>query len=199
MMPEQNGSRKEANTLRKIFIILLILFSAITGMYTPAPCSVVGTWDVEGWERMQVNIKGEWSQYERISAYDDYTFNADGTFQMLMLSGTWRQQGKKFTIEVSTDSVASYFESFFSEVGLDTDVTVTKIKLSGKENKDDTIRGEMNVEMAIYFTLLDTEGKASASFNFKGTRAGQVSSPGTHEPLPSPKSILQAIQRKYTK
>jgi len=199
MMPEANGTRKEANTLLKKFIILLILFSAIIGMYTTAPCSVVGTWEVEGWERMKVNIKGEWSQYERISAYDNYTFNADGTFAMLMMSGTWTQQGKKFTIEVSPDSVASYFEVFLSEMGLDTDVTVTKIKLSGKENKDDTIKGEMNLEMDIYFTLLDTEGKASVSFNFKGTRAGQPSSPGNNESLRSPKSILQAIQEKYTK
>lgn len=199
MMPEANGTRKEANTLLKKFIILLILFSAIIGMYTTAPCSVVGTWEVEGWERMKVNIKGEWSQYERISAYDNYTFNADGTFAMLMMSGTWTQQGKKFTIEVSPDSVASYFEAFLSEMGLDTDVTVTKIKLSGKENKDDTIKGEMNLEMDIYFTLLDTEGKASVSFNFKGTRAGQPSSPGNNESLRSPKSILQAIQEKYTK
>jgi len=133
--------------------------------------SLIGTWDIKGTETVTVNIPGYRTETVTEQFYDEFTFNPDGTFQMIGMRGTWSEEGSLFTIYLPYDAVERYFEQAFRSQGLSVDVTVTSIVFGGKENWfNDTISGKIIMAMKIYIYNYGLSGTAKASGTFTGTR-----------------------------
>ena len=157
--------------------------------------AVEGTWDVQGKMKVKVSLEGH-SQTVIDNAPDQFTFFSDGSFEMIDMDGTWRQQGSNFVINLDPDSVSSYFKDGFSEeLGLDVSVDVTNMVFTGKVQKNGTIKGSFKVIMNFDIEDYDLQGTVTASVNYTGTRIStqSISSMNEENASPLPGAILNVI------
>jgi hypothetical protein len=154
--------------LRKALIMSVVSLSIIT-LSNLAWTSVVGTWDVQGTEKVTVKIPGYGSDTETVKFYDEFTFHSNGQFEMIDMGGTWSQTGKKFTINLDPSDVEAFFEYYLGEYGFDVSVDVTGATFTGTEQKNGTIKGKITLNMNVYFYDLDVDGTIRVTANFSGT------------------------------
>ena len=153
---------------KRALIIAIVSFS-ILAFSGHAWASVEGTWDVLGTETVKVSAKGH-SQSAKVSFSDEFTFSADGSFEMLDVNGSWTQKKKKFTVYLDADGLAQFFANTLSqELGYDVSITVTKMTFTGSEQKNGTIKGSFKWNMTFYIVDYDVSGKVTVSGSFKGT------------------------------
>ncbi len=183
--------------LRKALIISIV-FLSIIALSDLGWSSVIGTWDVQGTEKVTVKIRGYGSDTETVKFYDEFAFHSNGQFEMIDMGGTWSQTGKKFTINLDPSDVAAFFEYYLGEYGLDVSVDVTGATLTGTEQKNGTIKGKITLNMNVYFYDLDADGTIRVSGSFSGTisAGGQpLSFEGEISPQES-KSLAGVMGRK---
>jgi hypothetical protein len=163
---------------RRLLVISIVTFS-IVAFSSFAWASVEGTWDVQGKMTVKFSIKGYGSHTEKSDFSDEFTFEGDGAFDMIDMSGDWSQKKKSFVVKLDSDDISQYFEDAISdEIGTDVTVEVTKISFTGTEQKNGTINGTLKINMKLYvddYDFLDLlTGKATVTTTFKGTRAEDV-------------------------
>jgi hypothetical protein len=163
---------------KRLLVIAIVIFSIIA-FSSFAWASVEGTWDVQGKMTVKFSIKGYGSHTEKADFSDEFTFDGDGAFDMMDMSGDWSQKKKSFVVKLDPEDITQYFEDAISdEIGTDVTVEVTKISFTGTEQKNGTIKGTLKINMKLYVDgndFLDFfTGKASVTTTFKGTRAEDV-------------------------
>jgi hypothetical protein len=135
--------------------------------------SLIGTWDIKGTMKLTLTIPGRGSYTESGRIYDTFTFNADGTFTMTDMTGTWVQEGTAFTIYLSPTDLEKYFEQEL-QGALGTNVNVYDVVISNKGTEDwmsDTISGTMNLTAKMDIPALGIiGGKIKVISTWKGTR-----------------------------
>lgn len=136
-------------------------------------------WNVDAVVKAQVKIKGIGSDSTTESASDTFEFDADGSFDMLDASGTWRMAGKKFYVDLDTADLAGDLKTELEVAllgeGIDAQVSGLVITLngfSGKENKNGTIKGKWKLAFACSI-YVDSVGRsfdvaAKTTTNFSG-------------------------------
>ena len=155
-------------TRRWAAALILLLFAGSA----PTLASVNGSWSVGGKLTTKVSVKGQGGNRQSGAASDFYEFFGDGTFQMIDMSGTWSQDGARFTVIMSPQEIELFFEDEFAALGYNVDVTVTAARLTGKEGVGgDTIKGTFALKLSLYINDLAASGKVKATYKFEGSRA----------------------------
>ena len=185
--------------VKRIALFSVVLFSVIS-FAALSWAAVTGSWDVTGTVKAKVSVKKAGSGSQTVGFSDQFTFDADSTFYMIDMDGTWSQSKTKFNVYLDPVDLASYLETNIEDVlwsfGYDVDVTnvnITKNSFTGKESKvGDAISGKYNlaVSFSIYFYDLgmDFTGKATLTATFRGARSLAVAAFGNSRALPLYKS-----------
>jgi hypothetical protein len=157
---------------KRLLVISIVTFSIIA-FSSFAWASVEGTWDVQGKMTVKFSIKGYGSHAEKTDFSDEFIFDDDGAFDMTDIAGTWSQKKKSFVVKLDPDDISQYFEDAISdEIERDVTVEVTKISFTGTEQKNETIKGTLKINMKLYVDDYDfLTGKVAVTTTFKGTRA----------------------------
>lgn len=157
---------------KRLLVISIVTFS-IVAFSSFAWASVEGTWDVQGKMTVKFSIKGYGSHTEKSDFSDEFTFDSDGAFDMMDMSGSWSQKKKSFVVKLDPEDISHYFEDAISdEIETDVTVEVTKISFTGTEQKNGSIKGTLKINMKLYVDDYDfLTGKVAVTTTFKGTRA----------------------------
>jgi hypothetical protein len=134
---------------------------------------LIGNWDVTGMVTTTVALVGRFPVTQRVAAVDAFTFSADGTFQMIDMSGTYTEQGTTFTVNLLPADVELYFEQGLgAALSAPVDVTVTSVSFKGTENwTAGVIAGAMTMSMWISVPSLGLQGTVKATVTFRGIRS----------------------------
>lgn len=175
-------------------IVLLSIF-AFSGFVW---ASVEGSWNVQGNATVKVSIKGYKSETVREAFEDEFTFYNNGYFEMIDIDGIWSQNKKKFTVTLDPADVADYFSYMLSEeLESDVYVEVTKMSLTGTEQKNGTIKGKMKFNMTFYIEDYDLSGKIITTTNFTGIRLVNILSNKGTEHNQMPISAFDIIKEQF--
>jgi len=158
------------------------------------------TWDIEGTMKVRVSIQGLGSQSEAIDFSDELNFHSDSSFEMIDWEGTWKQIRNRFTVNLDPVDVEAYFEEFLRANGLDVTVEVTKLSLTGTEQKNGTINGRIILNINFHLNDLGLDGKLSATTTFTGTITAEdlASSEGKAASPLRLKSLNGIVQKKLS-
>lgn len=185
---------------KKLLTVLMVSFSIF--LFSNLAWSSVSetTWDIDGTMRVRVSIQGLGSQSEAIDFSDEFNFHSDGSFEMIDWEGKWKQIRNRFTVNLDPAGVEAYFEEFLGANGLDVTVEVTKLSLTGTEQKNGTINGKIILNMNFHLNDLDLNGKLNVTATVTGTITigDRASSEGkTASPLRL-KSLNGIVQKKLS-
>ena len=178
-----------------------VVFLSIIMLSNLAWSSVLETaWDIEGTMRVRVSIQGLGSQSEAIDFSDEVNFHSDGSFEMIDWEGTWKQIRNRFTANLDPADVEVYFEEFLGANRLDVTVEITKLSITGTEQKNRTINGKITLNMNFHLNDLGLNGKLSATATFTGTitTGDHVSSEGKSASPLWLKSLNGIVQKKLS-
>jgi hypothetical protein len=178
-----------------------VVFLSIIMLSNLAWSSVSETaWDIEGTMRVRVSIQGLGSQSEAIDFSDEVNFHSDGSFEMIDWEGTWKQIRNRFTANLDPADVEVYFEEFLGANRLDVTVEITKLSITGTEQKNGTINGKITLNMNFHLNDLELDGKLSATATFTGTitTGDHVSSEGKSASPLRLKSLNGIVQKKLS-
>ena len=157
--------------LKKQLSAVIVVLSIIT-VSKPVWSSVVGMWDIVGKVTIKASLEGFGSNSVRGSYEDEFLFNADGTFEMIDMTGSWSPSEKGFIIELDPLDVETYIKDSLSSEGLNADVTLISASFTGKESKNgSTIKGKFTMQLDIYVHNPGVPGRVSVKASFKGLRA----------------------------
>jgi len=164
----------------KHFVAGLVGLLLIVSFADQGWSAVQGEWTVAGTLSVAVSIKGLGVEKEVTEFQEEFTFQEDGDFEgdiedVMDLIGTWRQTGKKFTVQFNPQDVEAYLEEGLSYFAPELDVNVEEVKISltGTENtKTDMIKGKISLNANLGFTYygVDLKGKVKAAGTFTGAR-----------------------------
>jgi len=184
--------------LKILLTVLMVSFSIF--LFSNLAWSSVSdtTWDIEGTMKVRVSIQGLGSQSEAIDFSDEFNFHPDSSFEMIDWEGTWKQIRNRFTVNLDPVNVEACFEDFLRANGWDVTLEVTKLTLTGTEQKKGTINGKIMLNMDFHLTDLDLNGKLSVTAIFTGTiTAGdRASSEGKTASPFRLKSLNGIVQKK---
>jgi hypothetical protein len=144
--------------------VALVLFA----LASPGVASVEGSWDVEGNLKIRVKIQGFPAQVQRGPAGDVLTFHPDGSFEMIDATGSWVQEGARFTVTLDPAEITTLFEQMFADAGMTVDVDIKKLRLKGKE-RSDSIRGKLKVKLGLFVHDVGAPGKVKTRYRFTGS------------------------------
>ena len=173
-----------------VVVVSMLSFSALSW------ANVTGKWDITGTVKAKVSVKKGPSGSQTVGFSDQFTFDADNTFYMIDMDGTWSQSKTKFSVHLDPLDIASYIqtnvEDLASSYGYDvsvTNVNVTKNSFTGKENKTgDSISGKYNLAVSfliyVYDLGMELSGKATFTGTYSGTRALVLSPLGNSKAVP---------------
>jgi hypothetical protein len=133
--------------------------------------ALLGTWDISGKIRATVTVQGRTGSAGG-DTYDEFTFNPDGTFDMIGISGTWMQEGNRFEVLLDSAELEPYLEDLFlAEGGLRVGVDLTSLSFTGTENvPGGTIAGKAVMTMDLDIYSYGYQGTARVTITFKGTK-----------------------------
>jgi len=111
---------------------------------------VTKEWDVNITERVKTKIKGHKTEIDVSDYTEKWTLFGDGSFQTdNKLYGTWRQKGSKLAFFLDPEDIGELIaDNFPADV---TSVLVTKIKFTGTEKKNGTIKGKYMAYAIVHF------------------------------------------------
>jgi hypothetical protein len=185
---------------KKLLTVLMISFSIF--VFSDLAWSSVSetTWDIEGTMKVRVSIQGLGSQSEAIDYSDEVNFHSDGTFQMIDWEGTWKQIRNIFTVNLDPVDVEAYFEEFLGANGLDVTVKITKLSITGTEQKNGTINGRIILNMNFHLNDMDLSGKLNVTATITGTITAEdlASSEGKAASPPLLESLNGIVQKKLS-
>jgi hypothetical protein len=184
--------------VKKLLTLLMVSFSIF--LFSNLAWSSVSetTWDIEGTMKVRVSIQGLGSKSEAIDFSDEISFHTGGSFEMIDWEGTWKQVRNRFTVNLDPVDVEAYFEESLASNELDVTVEITKLSITGTEQKNGTISGKIVLNMDFHLNDLGLDGKLSATATFTGTitSGDHVSSgEGSASPLRL-KSLNGIVQKK---
>jgi hypothetical protein len=142
--------------MRKVVFICITVLSLI--VYCDlVSASMTGTWSTERVETSRLKMKGAATQTEVKSILDTWIFNGDGSFTSDDYTGTWSQRGASFSVNVDAAQIEAFIEArLLAEDGITVSATVRRVKASGSEKKDGTMKGTYVIQA----TVVDGSGGA---------------------------------------
>ncbi len=183
--------------MRKLLSIAITSFM-IFAFSNTAWCSVEGDWDITGKISVKVKIEGQRSEKSKGYIEDEFNFYPGGYFEMLDMDGNWAQTDRKFIVELNRDNLKDYYEDLLSsELGVSVNVAVIESAITGKENKNGTIKGKFRLLISFFNDAYGLYGELQAKAGFKGTRWGEVQSGMAEQGDPSQfdSALLEAVQK----
>ena len=185
---------------KKLLAVLMVSFSIF--LFSNLAWSSVSktTWDIDGTMNVRVSIQGLGSQSEAIDFSDEISFHTDGSLELIDWKGTWKQIRNRFIVNLNPVNVEAYFEEFLAANGLDVTVEITKLSLTGTEQKNGTINGRIILNMDFHLNDLDLSGKLNVTATFTGTMTAEdlASSEGKAASPLRLKSLNGIVQKKLS-
>ena len=185
---------------KKLLTVLTVSFSIF--LFSSLAWASVSdtTRDIDGTMKVRVSIQGLGSQTEAIDFSDEISFHSDGTFEMIDWEGTWKQIRNRFTVNLDPVDVEAYFEEFLASNELDVTVEITKLSITGTEQKNRTINGRIILNMNFHHNDLDLSGKLNVTATITGTITAEDLAPSEGKAA-SPlrlESLKGIIQKKLS-